>query len=1156
MGYLSRRRGVISVFLLIIFMITYVFMGMLVDAGRYRMAEAYMESALDSASNSVLSNYNDLVFDLYGLFSVDTKLEEGQSLEAAIMEKYSHYLKETLEMVDATEYETMLAQLVKGDRNQSVISTQSLYDFEITGLKAGSSITLADPLNVESQIIEYMKFRAPTTLVDRTEGFLNKLNTIVEMKDRVEEALNKETIKNKYETDKNGNIPLSEQAANLLGRINDFACVLYNYTVAPHKEYSELEKGSIPLDVYSNNPYDVWDYVEAFDAALNDAESNYWNRIGTENENYRNNLANYLSSLQDAMIEAAEEAEEGDERTEIYLDNAYETENGESTTRVFTKIKLPISLSELEKLDELAWEAYSKIKSSSDEWCMNYIGEFYSEAGRHSKEVANAKVQYEMTVTAAKNTLNTNISNLENNAKKIYEWDKDLVQDIQNTVARYESYKEELKAAMGDNPDDNKVTVYATEIELAEANMGELLKNLDLLANARAYLDSLGYGFKNENGNRNLLSINLINLAGKIVNNYMEPNKTRLNEKPLEVKVKITTKYKSSSDAVNLYQNGYEASSIPYMLDDAEIAKNILPEYQNHVCVLYSHVSYFHTGHYRVDVDVIIDDTTNTDAEDISKMEVDSEKDSKAAEKNATVDEQKTTQDGTSISLDSDKAKAEMLKVNYSYTAQVDERKEIDAEINVEGEVTSESISNILSTGLELIESVGTLLEKSRDNLYVNAYVMSTFPNYKEHYKGYDTAKSSYLLSNGRDKYLASYAEVEFIVTGAGANGKTVVEAGAFAENAKGFGNMSVWSMRTRLFGTRMLFNSISMLTDSAKMQQASALSSWAGPLAPLVAAVLVICWIIAESVVDVMILMGDIELETHAKNGEIPIFKQSGDWLFSLNGVATKVANLAVNKVSEQILDKAEDLTASAQQKANVMIYKAYNSIDSGISTVDEAVSSAVKEGKEQLTEWGGELQDNINNAMQDVTDKTSLPVDELNDFSGQLSGFSDALDTAVEEKDKYVEVARSVTSDAKEQAVLAVTRVGDKVMDTTKNFVDKAGTDAKNFIASNISKVVPIGTVVNSSKSDITMGYTDYLYFFLFIMNQETKVKRIQAVIQANMQVGGEDNFMMESAPVAVWADLECNMKFMFMSNVIVPESMKKDGRLRLKVISAQSY
>ena len=222
-------------------------MGMLVDAGRYRIAQTYMESALDNASSSVLSNYNQLVFDLYGLFSVDMELEEGQTMEDAIYEKYNHYLQETLGIakVDKSQYRTMLPDLIFGTET-ATYTTDSLYDFNITKLEAGSTITLADTANVEQQLIEYMKFRAPVELTKEMKGFLGKLKTIVEMKDRVEESLKKEKIKQKYETNKDGKVPLSEQAATLLKDINEFAGDLYNYTLEPHKSLAELEARSVP----------------------------------------------------------------------------------------------------------------------------------------------------------------------------------------------------------------------------------------------------------------------------------------------------------------------------------------------------------------------------------------------------------------------------------------------------------------------------------------------------------------------------------------------------------------------------------------------------------------------------------------------------------------------------------------------------------------------------------------------------------------------------------------------------------------------------------------------------------------------------------------------------------------------------------------------
>jgi Flp pilus assembly protein TadG len=67
-----RCRGAISIFLIIAFIANFALIGVLVDAGRYRMAKASAEMALDSATGSVLSYYNQMVYDLYGLFATDS----------------------------------------------------------------------------------------------------------------------------------------------------------------------------------------------------------------------------------------------------------------------------------------------------------------------------------------------------------------------------------------------------------------------------------------------------------------------------------------------------------------------------------------------------------------------------------------------------------------------------------------------------------------------------------------------------------------------------------------------------------------------------------------------------------------------------------------------------------------------------------------------------------------------------------------------------------------------------------------------------------------------------------------------------------------------------------------------------------------------------
>ena len=68
----KRLTGAISIFLTIIFVSNYALIGLLVDSGRLRMARAVAEGALDNAGASVLSYYNRMLYDLYGLFATDS----------------------------------------------------------------------------------------------------------------------------------------------------------------------------------------------------------------------------------------------------------------------------------------------------------------------------------------------------------------------------------------------------------------------------------------------------------------------------------------------------------------------------------------------------------------------------------------------------------------------------------------------------------------------------------------------------------------------------------------------------------------------------------------------------------------------------------------------------------------------------------------------------------------------------------------------------------------------------------------------------------------------------------------------------------------------------------------------------------------------------
>ncbi len=209
-----RTKGAISVFLIMIFLATYMLAGVLVDGGRYRMARALAESALDSASESVLSYYNQMLYDLYGLFAVDSSSVNREQIAGILEEYVSHTLQ--VAGIDYSGYATGLTNwLINGTwQDDSNVDYFNDYDFDVQ-VTAGSSVTLASTDYVEDQIVEYMKYRAPIEMLTEVDGFLEKLGEIVEIKDRL--AATRDRIKIT-----NGKKEMFKRCEQLMEDINAF----------------------------------------------------------------------------------------------------------------------------------------------------------------------------------------------------------------------------------------------------------------------------------------------------------------------------------------------------------------------------------------------------------------------------------------------------------------------------------------------------------------------------------------------------------------------------------------------------------------------------------------------------------------------------------------------------------------------------------------------------------------------------------------------------------------------------------------------------------------------------------------------------------------------------------------------------------------------
>lgn len=1034
MGKLSKNRGAISIFLIIIFVVTYVFAGALVDAGRYQMAQAYAEMTLDSAADSVLANYNQLLYDLYGLFSVDLEIEQEETLETKVKTLFETYVNTNLGVIetDTQEYGTLLTEALFGKEEEN--SYFDTYHFT-TDIKAGTSVTLANTDNVEYQIIEHMKYRAPLALVEtglNENGFLKVLETIVGMKNRITAAKEKEDITKQHQD-------IFDKCAVLLEEVNKFSKEILYFSGKPDEKVKAEEPKT-------KNVKNIKDYINAFDKELEEMNQKRKEKWEEEQKKHKKN------------------SEKNDKDEKNKKDNK--------------------DKEELEEDSNLEEEEAEQLKQKKEEQALEEIKQ------QIQKDYIE---QGEGLCSNLKQTL----IKIEINAENLYKKANVLRDKISNLYEEFNSYIKDLEEKYkAHEQDEDYKTVFLPAIELAKNNCGELLKNLDLILGTRKFTYGIAYPAQEYYSDwMEILAKNTIQQNSELEFDSEETIKL------LTVVLDEDKKFSETiTDTTNLYQTPYRT-----------IGQMIASDLQEYLCVLNSYANYFMTCRMQ-EVDVS-NEYDELDSKNMTKKAEEKLKEKK--EVNPPIQD-----------LDSN-----ALKIEYesSFKAGKDNITELDSKNGW----SFKNMSDALSVGLNLIESIEKLLEDTRDNLYINEYIMSNFPNYVDHYlikKDKKSTEGIKLLQEDYEKFNASYAEVEYILTG--------TEKAAERMN----------QIKLKLFGTRMIFNLISILTDSAKIAQAQALSAFAGPFAIPVSILLLVGWATAESVLDVIGLM----------NGEkdIPIFKQGKEWKFSIGGAINTAVDTIITDITDEISAHVNGYLDNFNKQVNTMIYETYEQLNNEIGNNLDQVGEEITQ---KVGEWNNQIKDSLHTAATNEKD-SSFNESEINKT---INIINDKTTAVVNQEIKDINNSakksiQSVTDDVKEQMILSVTRGTQKAKESINKFMNEQSESVKKFFKEKISNYIPTGKVVNSGDNYFMpkMKYTDYLVFYLFFMDKTTKVQRTQSLIQANLSYGGEKEFLMKNSPVAIWADMECSINYFFLTNAIVPKVWKKEGVMKFQVISSRTY
>lgn len=185
----KRQRGAVSVFLVIILVPCLLVTSIFVDVGRVYLSKGTAEASADLALNTLMTNYDADLNDWYGMVASCQNIEQFYDVSA-------EYFMRTMQSENLSEEEIVLLS----DYYASVTGDDTIYDYlavepvEDTVVQAVEGANLTNAALLKTQIVDFMKYRAPITV---TEGIIDRLKNESNMTELLETDKNKALVDKK-----------------------------------------------------------------------------------------------------------------------------------------------------------------------------------------------------------------------------------------------------------------------------------------------------------------------------------------------------------------------------------------------------------------------------------------------------------------------------------------------------------------------------------------------------------------------------------------------------------------------------------------------------------------------------------------------------------------------------------------------------------------------------------------------------------------------------------------------------------------------------------------------------------------------------------------------------------------------------------------------
>lgn len=243
MRFMCKRRGAISIFLIIVLLPMMMISAIFVDESRIQLSKSIVSSAGDITLNSALTDYDSVLKDMYGLFASSQDIDE---IYDKLEEYYKHAIMTAgIDEEDADDYVGQIMSYVKSETGSDDLMKLNLTDFKIGQSQDGN---LANPAQMKAQIVEFMKYRGPLSL---GTGLLDGLKSMKNLEKQSKNVDNK----NKF----------YKQQQSLLEKLESAWWEIQKY------QYKDANDKKFPsADYFNTNNTDMNDNKSKVESAVSD----------------------------------------------------------------------------------------------------------------------------------------------------------------------------------------------------------------------------------------------------------------------------------------------------------------------------------------------------------------------------------------------------------------------------------------------------------------------------------------------------------------------------------------------------------------------------------------------------------------------------------------------------------------------------------------------------------------------------------------------------------------------------------------------------------------------------------------------------------------------------------------------------------------------